>query len=74
MCHQDSNSEDEDGQDDDEDEEEDGEKPPESRAKRQKLDPTEVVLRRREKRLWHEKRKAILFNYMQFSFYSSSVM
>lgn len=45
----------------------------ESRSKRQKLDPAEMVMRRREKRLWHEKRKEILFNYMQFSFYSSSV-
>nr|CAG4646363.1 EOG090X08GG [Macrothrix elegans] len=44
----------------------------ESRSKRQKLDPAEMVLRRREKRLWQEKRKEILFNYMQFSFYSSS--
>lgn len=45
----------------------------ESSSKRQKLDPAEMVMRRREKRLWHEKRKEILFNYMQFSFYSSSV-
>ncbi|XP_046645795.1 cell division control protein 45 homolog [Daphnia pulicaria] len=44
----------------------------ESKSKRQKLDPAEMVMRRREKRLWHEKRKEILFNYMQFSFYSSS--
>jgi len=68
-----SDSENEDEQnEDEEDEDMDDEKPTESRPKRQKLDPTEVVLRRREKRLWHEKRKGILFNYMQFSFYSSS--
>ena len=56
----------------DDDDDEDGEVR-QSSSKRQKLDPAEMVMRRREKRLWHEKRKEILFNYMQFSFYSSSV-
>ncbi|EFX82665.1 hypothetical protein DAPPUDRAFT_302385 [Daphnia pulex] len=74
------------GNDDDDDEDEgsnpsdgeangdddDEEEVRESKSKRQKLDPAEMVMRRREKRLWHEKRKEILFNYMQFSFYSSS--
>ena len=73
---QDSDSEDneEENEEDDEEEEEDEDKPRESRAKRPKLDPAEMVMKRREKRLWHEKRKAILFNYTQFSFYSSSVI
>ena len=44
-----------------------------SRAKRQKLDPTEAVLQRRERRMWEEKRKEILFSYLQFTYYSSSV-
>jgi len=71
---EDSDSEDneEENEEDDEEEEEDEDKPRESRAKRPKLDPAEMVMKRREKRLWHEKRKAILFNYTQFSFYSSS--
>ncbi|KAI9559146.1 hypothetical protein GHT06_015935 [Daphnia sinensis] len=60
-----------DGEESDE-EEGDEEEIRESKSKRQKLDPAEMVMRRREKRLWHEKRKEILFNYMQFSFYSSS--
>nr|CAG4641805.1 EOG090X08GG [Eurycercus lamellatus] len=63
-------------QDDDsaveEDREEDEDEVRESSSKRQKLDPAEMVMKRREKRMWHEKRKEILFNYMQFSFYSSS--
>nr|CAG4643303.1 EOG090X08GG [Ilyocryptus agilis] len=62
----------EDANSDQSDEELDDEGRPSSRAKRQKLDPAEMVMRRREKRMWHEKRKKILFNYMQFSFYSSS--
>lgn len=66
---EDSNSEN--NESDNEELDEDGE-PIQSQAKRQKLDPTEMVLRRREKRLWHEKRKEILLNYMQFTYYSSS--
>ena len=63
---------DEDDADEDDDDEEGSR---ESLPKRRKLvDPAERVMRRREKRLWHEKRKEILFSYMQFSFYSSSVI
>ena len=69
---QDSNNEDSAVEDEEEEyDEEDGR--PQSKAKRQKLDPAERVLRRREKRLWHEKRKEILFNYMQSPSYPSSV-
>ena len=64
---------DEDDVDEDDDDDEEGSR--ESLPKRRKLvDPAERVMRRREKRLWHEKRKEILFSYMQFSFYSSSVI
>nr|CAG4640974.1 EOG090X08GG [Eulimnadia texana] len=43
-----------------------------SRPKKRKLDLAEAVLKRREKRVWEERRKKILFNYTQFSYYSSS--
>lgn len=64
---------DDDGDHEEEEDDDDGEVR-ESRAKRRKLDPAERVMRRRDKRLWHQRRKEILFNYMQFSFYSSSVL
>ena len=51
---QDSNNEDSAVEDEEEEyDEEDGR--PQSKAKRQKLDPAERVLRRREKRLWQKK-------------------
>lgn len=41
-------------------------------AKRARLDE-QTLMKRRERRLWEENRKRILFEYVQFSYYSRSV-
>nr|CAG4651936.1 EOG090X08GG [Triops cancriformis] len=55
----------------DEDLFEDSEEASNRRQKRQKFDE-DLILKRREKRLWEEKRLKILFEYTQFSYYGES--
>lgn len=50
-----------------------GDEEGESRAaKRQRLNET-TILRRRERRLWEEKRNRLMFDYTQFTYYGRSV-
>jgi cell division control protein 45 len=41
-------------------------------GKRRRLDE-EAILKRRERRLWEEKRDRLMFDYTQFSYYGRSV-
>ncbi|XP_034235913.1 cell division control protein 45 homolog [Thrips palmi] len=59
---------------DDEDDENSGEEsdPEESRAAKRMRMSEEAILKRRDQRLWNDKRNRIVFNYTQFSYYGKS--
>ena len=68
IFHDESDDEDRDEEDDDDDEENDDG----NNRKRKRFDET-AILKRRERRLWEDKRARILFEYQQFSSTGSSI-
>ncbi|XP_071448319.1 cell division control protein 45 homolog [Hetaerina americana] len=59
-------------EDDDDDEGEDSEERVESARQKRMRMSEEAILKRREKRVWEESRRRILFEYTQFSYYGQS--
>lgn len=55
-----------------EEEEDEGEEGESEGNKRRRL-TEEAIMKRRQKRLWEEERKRIVFEYTQFSYYGRSV-